>query len=442
MEIANLVISHKKASIDQIQKAWHGDYRQLIDRVMSYPNIRECAILLTCNRVEVYVYGTDVIETLKEFAGKMGVPERIIELHRGRDTLEHLLRVASGLESMMVGEDQILGQVKDFYNLGKEYGSIGEVLDLVFSKAIQVGKKVRNRTRINKGAVSIGSAAVELAERTLGTLRGRKAMIIGAGEMGRLVAKAIAHKDLEKIYIANRTLERGKRLAGEIGGNSEVVPFDRMERYMVECDVVISATSAPHHIVKREKMERVMELRKEPLLLIDIALPRDVEPAVKDVDGVTLYTIDDLREISSENLRKRQREAKKAEEIIKEELENLVERLKELKARSAICMMYTHADYIKNEEIVEFYNKLRVRYGVDEDVLPMIESFANSLIKKFLRKPTVRIKQAARNGNSEIIEAVEYLFGGETNGVSHSENEEVEERHAEAPAAGEQAQHG
>ncbi|AKG92373.1 glutamyl-tRNA reductase [Geoglobus ahangari] len=440
MEIANLVISHKKASIDEIQKAWHGDYRQLLDRVMSYPNIRECAILLTCNRVEVYVYGTKTLETLKEFAGKMGVPERIIEIHKDRDTLEHLLRVASGLESMMVGEDQILGQVKEFYNLGKEYGSIGEVLDLVFSKAIQVGKKVRNRTRINKGAVSIGSAAVELAERTLGTLRGKRAMIIGAGEMGRLVAKAIAHKNLEKIYVANRTPERGRRLAEEIG-NAEVVPFDRIERYMVECDVVISATSAPHHVITRGAVERVMALRKEPLLIIDIALPRDVEPEVGEVEGVTLYTIDDLREISTENLRKRLREAKKAEEIIKEELDDLMDRLKELKARNAICMMYVHADYIKNEEIIEFYNKLSAKYGVDEDVLPMIESFANSLIKKFLRKPTVRIRKAARNGNSEVIEAVEYLFGGGSNGVSRSENEEVEERQAEAPVKGEQAQH-
>lgn len=439
MEIANLVISHKKASIDQIQKAWHGDYYQLLDKVLSYPNIKECAILLTCNRVEVYVYGTNTINTLKEFARKMGVPERIIEIHRDRDSLEHLLRVASGLESMMVGEDQILGQVKDFYNLGKEYGSIGEVLDLVFSKAIQVGKKVRNRTKINKGAVSIGSAAVELAERTLGTLHGRKAMIIGAGEMGRLVAKAVAHKNLERIYIVNRTLERGRKLAEEIGNRAKAVPFDRMERYMVDCDVVISATSAPHYVVKRDTIQRVMELRKERLLIIDIALPRDVEPDVRDVKGVTLYTIDDLREISSENLRKRLKEAKKAEEIIKEELENLVERLKELKARNAICMMYTHADYIKNEEIIEFYNKLSSRYGVNEDVLPMIESFANSLIKKFLRKPTVRIRRAARNGNSEVIEAVEYLFGGGSNGVSRFENEKVEERQAETPAKGEQA---
>lgn len=426
MEIANLVISHRKASIDQIQKAWHGDYKKLLDRLMSLPNIRESAILLTCNRVEVYVYGTNTIETLKNFAKHMGVPERIIEIHRDEKTLEHLLRVASGLESMMVGEDQILGQVKDFYNLAKEYGSIGEVLDLVFSKAIQVGKKVRNRTRINKGAVSIGSAGVELAERILGTLEGKKALIIGAGEMGKLVGKAIAHKNLEKIYIANRTLERGEMLAKEIGENAQAVPFERIEKYLTECDFVISATSAPHEIITYEMMEKVMEVRKEPILLIDIALPRDISPEVEKIEGVMLRTIDDLREISKENLRKRLREAEKAEKIIKEELEDLVNRLKELKARNAICMMYSHAEAIKNDEIIELYNKLHSKYGVDESVLPLLESFANSLIKKFLRKPTVRLREAARNGRPEVVEVVEFLFGGASNGVSKAENEEVE----------------
>lgn len=174
MEIASLVISHKKASIDEIQKAWHGDYRSLIERVLKYPGIEECVILMTCNRVEVYVVGNYTEKTLLKFAKEMGVPERIIEIHKNEKCMEHILRVASGLESMMVGEDQILGQVKDFYNLGKQHGGIGEILDLIFSKAIQVGKRVRRETRINKGAISIGSAAVELAERVLKSLKGKK----------------------------------------------------------------------------------------------------------------------------------------------------------------------------------------------------------------------------------------------------------------------------
>jgi len=431
MEIANLTISHKKASIDEIQKAWHGDYRSLINKVLSYPNINECAILFTCNRVEVYVCGKNTLETLKDFAEKMGVPERIIELHKNRDTLEHILRVASGLESMMVGENQILGQVKYFYNLGKETGGIGEVLDIVFSKAIQVGKRVRRETRINKGAVSIGSAAVELAERTLGTLRGKRALIIGAGEMGKLVGKAIAHKDLEKVYLANRTKKRAERLLKEIGEKAEVIDFEKLQRYLVEADIVISATSSSKYILKKEDVEMAMSLRKEPLLIIDIALPRDVEPEAGDVKGVTLFTIDNLRTISSENLRKRLNEAKKAEKIVKEEVENLLLKLKELKARKAIHVIYKRAESIKNEEALELYKKLKTRYDIDDDALELIESFANSLIKKFLHEPTVKIKSAAINGNSHLVEAVEYLFGGGGSGVSKGKIEKAENGEAE-----------
>jgi len=431
MEIANLVISHKKASINEIQRAWHGDYRSLIKKIISIPNISECAVLMTCNRVEVYVVGTETEKTLREFARQMGVSERIIEIHKDDKCLEHILRVASGLESMMVGEDLILGQVKYFYNLSKEYGGIGEILDVVFVKAIQVGKKVRNQTKINKGSVSIGSAAVELAEKTLGSLHEKEVLIIGAGEMGSLVARAIAHKETRSVFIANRTFHRAVKLAEEIGGRA--VRFDSIERYMVSCDVVISATSAPHHVITRDVVERVMGVRNGPLLIIDIALPRDVEEGVAEVEGVTLYTIDDLRAISQENLKKRLKEAKKAERIIAEELRHLKMKLKDIKADSAIHLLYARAEVVKKEEVLELYNKLKAKYGVDESSLPLLESFANSLIKKFLRSPTVRLREAARNGRLEVIEAVQYLFGGEDVEISCFENEEAEERQLKVP---------
>ena len=431
MEIANLVISHKKASINEIQRAWHGDYRKLLERVLSFHNIKECAVLMTCNRVEVYVVGTDTERILRDFARQMGVSERIIEIHRDEKCLEHILRVASGLESMMVGEDQILGQVKYFYNLSKEYGGIGDILDTVFVKAIQVGKKVRNLTKINKGSVSIGSAAVELAEKSLGSLQEKEVLIIGAGEMGSLVAKAIAHKETKSVYIANRTFHRAVRLAEEIGGKA--VRYDSIERYMVSCDVVISATSAPHYVITRETVERVMGVRNGPLLIIDIALPRDVEESVSEVQGVTLYTIDDLRTISQENLKKRLREAKKAEKIIADELAHLKLKLKDIKADSAIHLLYSRAEIVKQEEVLELYNKLKARYQIDESSLPLLESFANSFIKKFLRHPTVRLREAARNGRSEVIEAVHYLFGGEDIEISGFENEEAEKRQLKAP---------
>ena len=427
MEIANLVVSHRKATIKEIERAWHGNYRMLIERILSQPDVKECAVILTCNRVEAYIVGHRTEEILRNFARKMNVSERIIEIHKDDKCLEHLLRVASGLESMMVGEDQILGQVRDFYRLSKEYGGIGDVLDIVFSKAINVGKKVRNMTKIGKGSVSIGSAAVELAERVLGTLRNKKVLIIGAGEMGGLVARAIAHKECE-VYIANRTFSTAEELAKETGGIP--VSFDQLEKHMVGCDVIISATAAPHYVIKRKMVENVMKVRNDTLLLIDIALPRDIEESVTEIPNVVLHTIDDLREISSENLKKRMEEAKKAEKIIKEELEHLKMMLKDIKATSAICSMYSHAEEIKKQEILELYNKLAAKYSIDESVLPILEDFANSFLKKYLRRPTVRLRVAARNGMPEVIEAIEFLFRGEES-VPEIKNEEIKKRQTE-----------
>jgi len=228
-------------------------------------------------------------------------------------------------------------------------------------------------------------------------------------------------------------------LADEIGGNARFVPFDKIEKYMVEVDIVITATSSPNFIITEKMAEKVMKVRKENLLVIDIALPRDVENSVGEIDGVMLYTIDDLREISRENLIRRMKEAEKAEKIVKKELDHLIEMLKELKARNAICAMYSHANLVKNEEIVELYHKLKSKYNIDERALPIIESFANSLIKKYLRKPTVRMKIAARNGGAEIIDAVEYLFGGDSNGVPENKNEKVEKGKIESLSQREQA---
>ena len=426
MEIASLVISHKKASIKEIEKAWHGDCGLIMKRILSYPNIKECALIFTCNRVEVYVVGERTEEMLRSFAEEMGVSERIIDIYKDDRCLEHILRVASGLESMIIGEDQILGQVRDFYNICKEFGGIGEVLDVVFRKAIHVGIKVRRLTNINKGSVSIGSAAVELAEKTFG-LKGKKVLVIGAGEMGATVARALLGK--AEISIANRPYDKGEKLARYVGGKA--VRFEELERWIKECDVVISATSSPTYIITKELVERIMRERNKPLLIIDIALPRDVEESVADVDGVTLYTIDDLRAVSEENLKRRLNEAKKAEEIIKEELEHLKQLLKDLRARKAIGLMYLASEEVKNDEIRELYSKLVAKYGVDEGVIPILEDFVKSFVKKFLRKPTVRLREAARNGNFEVIEAVEYLFGGDGHGISEAKVEEVEERSLE-----------
>ncbi|AGK60580.1 glutamyl-tRNA reductase [Archaeoglobus sulfaticallidus PM70-1] len=429
MEITCMVISHKKAPIDVLEKIWQKDLRKVIVDMLSRKEISECAFLMTCNRVELYLVGNNTMDVLREFSSKFEIDESYVEYKKDDSAIMHLMRVCSGLESMMVGEDQILGQVREYYHICKDLGGIGGYLDLVFKKAINTGRKVRNLTGINKGSVSIGSAAVELAEDVLGSLDGRKILLIGAGEMGTLVANSIANKNACTVLIANRTYEKAEELAKKIGGVA--VRFDMLESCMTDCDVIISATSAPHYILRKDTVERVMRNRDRGILIVDIALPRDVEEDVKQIPGVELYTIDDLRIISERNLEKRKEKIPMAEKIIHEEFINLKNAIKEKKANHAISLMYSSAERIKRDEIIELYNKLSAKYGVDETVLPILEGFVNSLVKKYLRLPTMRLREAARNGKPEIIEYVEYLFGGE-DFVSCNEDAKTEKEKAEA----------
>ena len=405
MEISCLVISHKKASIKEIEKAWHGDCCMIINNILLNDNIKECALLLTCNRVEVYVVGKNTEEFLRKLAKEMRVSERIIEIYKDDDCLYHLLRVASGLESMIVGENQILVQIRYFYNISKNCGGIGEILDIVFRKAIHVGAKVRNLTNISKGSVSIASATIELI-RKVDSLENKKVLVVGAGEMGSLVAKALASK--AKIYIANRTFERAVRVAKALNGRA--VRFEELEKYIAECDIVISTTSAPYCIITKDMIENAMSIRRKPILIVDIALPRDVEESVKEVEGVRLFTIDDLKVISEENMKKRLKEIKNAEIIIKEELKLLKGMLKELNAKEVIRCMYERAEEIKKVEIEELFNKLRSRYGIGEDVIPILEDFVNSFVKKYLHIPTQRIKELAKNCDTNTLKILEHIF--------------------------------
>jgi len=424
-----MVISHKKASIDVLEKVWQRDLRTAIEKLLSFNEISECAVLLTCNRVEFYVVGKDTIQTLERFSSQFGIKKDYIEYLKNDDCLRHILRVASGLDSMMVGEDQILGQVREYYHLSEGLGGVGEILSMVFKKAINTGRKVRNLTQINQGSISIGSAAVELAEEVLNGLDGKNVLLIGAGEMGSLVANAIANRKACTVLIANRTFKKAEELAKKIGGVA--VKFDRLEKCLLDSDVVISATSAPHYIIRRDLLEGVMEKREDDrgILIIDIALPRDVEESVGEIPGVILHTIDDLRAISERNLKRRLEKIPQAEKIVEEEFLNLKNMLKELRANLAISLMYSSAEKIKREEILELYNKISARYEINESILPILEDFANSFIKKFLRVPTIRLRDAAKNGRPEIIEHVEYLFGG-GEFVSSNKDEKTEKRPA------------
>ncbi|PWB54001.1 MAG: glutamyl-tRNA reductase [Candidatus Methanoperedenaceae archaeon] len=406
-EISSMLITHTKATIVEMESAWHGGIDQLLVHLKSHELVEECAVLKTCNRVEVYVVSPKGSKVLFEFAKHMKVSSRIIDFLDHEESLRHLLRLTSGLESMIVGEDQILGQVKELFLMAKKAGAVGKTLDTAFNKAIQVGKRTRNETGINKGSVSIGSAAVELAEKELGGLEGKTILVIGAGEMGTLVAKALANKDIKVIYVANRTFEKAQALACELNG--EACPYEEMEKYIPKSDVVISATKAPHFVLTTEIMSRIMGEKME-IMLIDIGNPRNIESGVGDLPGVSLHNIDSLRSISEANLDKRRVEAKKAEIIIEEELGLLKRQYKRQMADNIISALYSKIEKIREQEREAAINKLKSRHTIGDIEREVLDDMTNSFAKQILAEPTKILRNAAEHDDERFLDTVAELF--------------------------------
>ncbi len=406
-----MIITHTKASIEDIEHAWHGTVGDMLHRLHSHELVHECAVLMTCNRVEVYVVSPKGSRVLFDYAKKMGVPERIVEFNDHEESVLHLMKVACGLESMIVGEDQILGQIKELYHTARQEGVTGKVLDTAFEKAIHVGKRVRSETRINKGSVSIGSASVDLAEDVLGTLEGKTVVIIGAGTMGTLVAHALAHRNVSAIYVANRTFERAEALAEELNGFA--VRYDEMNKYIACSDVVISATSAPHAVITSEMLRQIMENhenRNRDLLLIDIATPRDIEEAASDLPYVKLYNIDGLKEISDRNLQKRMQEVERVEEIVEAEYELLQLQYKRQRADKIIAALYSQIQDLRIRERERAVNRLSAKHTLGDFERQVLDDLTHAITNKVLAEPTKTLRDAAAEDDIDFLAATAALF--------------------------------
>ena len=419
VNIVNVRITHKKSRVTLMEAVAFKDRKGALSEIRSMANnIDECVLLQTCNRVELYTVGKDgekIAKMLSEYlinrAGSMAEEaSRAIEVSLNQDALRHILRVASGLESMIVGEDQILSQVWDSYLEAESVGMVGPVLKTVFSKAVSVGRRVRNGTGINKGAVSIGSAAVELAESLLGNLNGKKVLVIGAGETGTLVAKALARRCLNAIFIANRTYERALKLAEELCGKA--VKFDRLEETLIDADVVICSTSAPHYLLTRELVCEVMKQRhnRSDLMIIDISNPRNVEKSVQDIEGVKLHNIDDLQMIAERNKEERQKSVEKASKIIDEELLLLDRDLKTQSVRNIISSLFLRAEEIRQRELMKALNMLG---NIDEKERKIVDDLTYILVKQTFVPIIENLRIAAMNNDKQLIDVAVKLFGME-----------------------------
>ena len=407
-EIASMLVTHRKASIDEIERSWHGDVETILKWVCSDEQVEECAVLKTCNRVEIYVVSPRGEKALFDLAKKARVSSRIIDFHDHDESLLHLMRLASGLESMIIGEDQILGQMKVLFDKAKKSGNAGWMLETAFKKAIQVGKRVRKETRINERSVSVGSAAVDLAEEIIGDLKGRSVLVIGAGETGELISKALIAKEIGSLFVTNRTFSTAQCLAESLQGTP--IPFEQMKTQLQVADVVISATSAPHYILLKSDIEAAMRGRRKKLLIIDIANPRDIDEAASEVPGVELHNIDSLRMISSENMKQRMAEVDRVEAIIDEELCLLKAKYKRKQAEEMLGELYAQAEVIKEHECKKAMNKLSAYHTLGDIEQQVLMDMSRAIVNKIFSGPTKVLKDAAERGDTALLKSMSELF--------------------------------
>ncbi|MFP4197427.1 MAG: glutamyl-tRNA reductase [Thermoplasmatota archaeon] len=408
--IVSAHVTHQSADMSCLELVGREGTDALLEALSRVEGVRECAVLRTCNRVEFYAESGDRGATREGMESIIAryIPadqrENLIRYLSGKESIHHLLRVTCGLESMMVGEDQIQHQVREAYERAGSAGTLGPVLYRVFRKAISVGKKVRTETSLGRGQVSVGSAAVALAEDILGDLSGKGVLIVGAGETATLIAKHLRGKGPRAIFVSNRTYQRAVELAFHLGGKA--VRLNGLFDYLRESDIVLVATASPHVILDRERVAAALEEREGGLVIIDISFPRNVDDGVGDLEGVSLYDIDSLRGVAKENLMARVNEVRGAERIVAEELDLLTRRLEEMRASEVISALHMKYNGIKEREMRRAMNRLNGQ-GDQERVL---EDFANALTSRFLADPVRSLKAASREDREEILQLARHLF--------------------------------
>lgn len=417
-ELLALGLSHKTAPLELRERLAlpEGRATSLMAALTGTGGVAEATIVSTCNRTEIYLVAPDPVvaesEALSALASQAGISPTELAGHlyslRGPDAARHIFRVTAGLDSMILGEAEIQGQVKRAHELALVEGASGPILNRLFRGAIAAGGRVRHETGIGEKGVSIASVAVAEAKRTLGDLANRKALVIGAGNTGELVARALTASGTESVFVASRHFDKARELARRFEGGAARIA-DLPER-LVDPDIVISATNSPHHLLDRELLEPVMEKRDGgPLLLVDLAVPRDIDPGVRELAGVTALDIDDLQIVVQRNAASREAESHKAERIITAELELFERWVDSLSVLPAIVALRERAEEIVNRVLVE--NEERWMNLSDAD-RQRVEAMTRAVAQRMLHEPTLKLKEIAGTERAyETVNTVRELFG-------------------------------
>ncbi len=416
MKTVVIGLNHKTADVDLREKlAFNGPkLEEGIRQIRELPGIKETVIISTCNRVEIYLTVNDVgkaFESVKDFfVGFFDIRKESLAnalyLHDDMQAVRHIFRVASSLDSMVVGEPQILGQLKEAFEFALERKTTGVLLNRLLKKSISVAKRVRTETKIAENAVSISFAAVELAKKIFTDLAGKTFMLLGAGEMAELAAKHMMNNGVKDIVIANRTYETGCNLAKEFNGRA--IRFDDYLNELVHADILICSTGAQKYVLMKNQMQQVMKERKNrPVFVIDISVPRNIDPEVNDLDNVYLYDVDDLQGVVDTNILERQKEAKKAEDIIEEEIETFKKWLSSLDSVPTVIALREKAETIRKEELEKLMNRLS---EIGEKDKKAIEGMASSIVNKLIHPPTVALREDSED-KDVLIATIKRLYG-------------------------------
>jgi glutamyl-tRNA reductase len=410
-------VNHKTTPVEIRERLafTRGEIEASLERLVGNPEIIENIILSTCNRVEIYARVNDTtkgVGLLKDFICDYHniTPHELDKYfysYQDEQAVEHLFRVSSSLDSMVLGEAQILGQVKDAYNTARALRSTGMVLNQLFEKAFNVAKKVREETGIAERGVSISSAAVELARKIFEDLENHSVMLVGTGEMAELAAKHLISYGVKTVYVCSRTYERAAALAKTLNGCA--LDFEMFKDEMHKADIVITSTASPKFIIKKDMVDRAIHQRKnKPIFFIDIAVPRDIEPEVNDLENVYLYDIDDLQGVVSANMKEREKEAENAMELIQNEVTKFNNWVVSLDAVPTIVEIRNRAESIRKKELEKALKKME---PLSEQDLNTLNLMTQSILNKIFHKPTINLKNQTQSQEGHVyLKAIRHLF--------------------------------
>lgn len=417
MDITVLGLSHKTAPVEVREKLSFSTNKvqDALRMLLNNDQVAEAVIISTCNRTEIYSVIKDenkgkksVVSFLEQYSGlKKSKLDKYLYFYKGDHAIHHLFNVSASLDSMIVGEAQILGQVKEAYALAETCEATDIIFNRLFRRSFSVGKRIRTETTIGESAVSVSYAAAQLAKKVFEELKDNTVMILGAGEMSELTVRHLVENGISSVLVSNRTFERAEKLAKEFKGRA--VKFDDRHDEMVKADIIISSTSAPHYIVSKDELSAVMKKRKHrPIFIIDISVPRDIDPQVNKLENVYLYDIDDLEKVVEDNKSQRLTAARQGEKIINEEKKQFTAWLSSLEVTPTIAEIKDKAEKIKAEELEKALSKL---HDVSEHDKEHIKALSSVIINRILHEPIVNLKELTNEKDGyTYIESLRHLF--------------------------------